>query len=204
MSQCPERLAVADDPPRHLISQVEYARMRGWSKQYVGQLVTKGRIRLVNGMVDPAVADAALAEQYDPGRAVRYRGDRSERIDRDDDGPGVGGSPQGSFAKARTVREHFRALRERLEYEEISGRLISKAVVEDTTFEAGRILRDGVLDAAQRAAERIVAQMPGADLHAVHSIIAAEIATALNEAADRLSARGGVFQTAPFAGTSTP
>ena len=71
------------DPPRHLISQVEYARLRGWSKQYVGQLVAKGRIPLVGGMVDPTAADAALAQHYDPGRSARFRGDRQAR---DDDG----------------------------------------------------------------------------------------------------------------------
>lgn len=47
-----------------------------------------------------------------------------------------------------------------------------------------------MLDGAQRAAERIITLIPQADLHAVHSIIAAEIDAALNDAADRLTARG--------------
>lgn len=117
------------DPPRHLISQVEYARLRGWSKQYVGQLVAKGRIPLVGGMVDPTTADAALAQHYDPGRSARFRGDRQAR---DDDGgaPDPDGALKGPLAKARTVREHFRAMREKLEYEQLAGSLVSRSQIE--------------------------------------------------------------------------
>ena len=42
------------------ISQSEYARRRGVSRQYVSRLVKEGVIRLENGKVDPARADAAL------------------------------------------------------------------------------------------------------------------------------------------------
>ena len=47
------------------ISQSEYARQRGVSRQYVSRLVKEGVIRLKNGKVDPAQADAALAARRD-------------------------------------------------------------------------------------------------------------------------------------------
>ncbi len=55
------------------ISQSEYARRRGVSRQYVSRLVKEGVIRLKNGKVDPAQADAALAARRDPARPLRRK-----------------------------------------------------------------------------------------------------------------------------------
>jgi len=54
-----------------LVSQAEYARKRGVSRQYVGQMVAKGIIRLSNKKVDEDQADIALAAIRDPARAER-------------------------------------------------------------------------------------------------------------------------------------
>jgi hypothetical protein len=51
----------------------------------------------------------------------------------------------GSFAKARTVRKHYRALKERLEYEHATGNLVSKVEVEDEHFTPARMTRDRIL-----------------------------------------------------------
>ncbi len=60
---------------RQLLTQKEYADRKGWSKQYVNQLVKKGRIPLQGGKIDPVVADAALARDRDPTRAPPFRTD---------------------------------------------------------------------------------------------------------------------------------
>ncbi len=52
-----------------LISQSEYARRRGVSRQYVSRLVKQGVIVLENGKVNPVRADAALEARRDPARA---------------------------------------------------------------------------------------------------------------------------------------
>ena len=44
-----------------LVSQAEYARQRGVSRQYVGQMVAKGILKLTGSKVDTDQADAALA-----------------------------------------------------------------------------------------------------------------------------------------------
>ena len=49
------------------------ARRRGVSRQYVSRLVKEGVIRLKNGKVDPAQADAALAARRDPARPMRRK-----------------------------------------------------------------------------------------------------------------------------------
>ncbi len=60
---------------RQLLTQKEYADRKGWSKQYVNQLVKKGRIPLQGGKIDPVVADATLARDRDPTRAPPFRTD---------------------------------------------------------------------------------------------------------------------------------
>lgn len=44
-----------------LITQAEFARMRGFSRQYINKLVNQGRIKLVNGMVDSDATFATVA-----------------------------------------------------------------------------------------------------------------------------------------------
>ena len=54
------------------ISQSEYARRRGVSRQYVSRLVKEGVIRLKNGKVDPAQADAASGSGRNRG-VIRHQ-----------------------------------------------------------------------------------------------------------------------------------
>lgn len=51
-----------------LISQSEWARQQGFTRQYVNKLVSRGLIRLVDGKVDPAQAEAALTAIREPAR----------------------------------------------------------------------------------------------------------------------------------------
>jgi hypothetical protein len=44
-----------------LITQSEYARRQGFSRQYVNKLINKGRIRLVDGLIDSEATLAPLA-----------------------------------------------------------------------------------------------------------------------------------------------
>ena len=54
-----------------LVSQAEYARQRGVSRQYVGQMVAKGILKLTGSKVDTDQADAALAAIREPVRPER-------------------------------------------------------------------------------------------------------------------------------------
>jgi len=46
-----------------LISQSEWARRQGFSKQYVGKLLKLGKIKLTNGKIDEYTANAELESQ---------------------------------------------------------------------------------------------------------------------------------------------
>lgn len=56
---------------RELITKAEYARRRGVSKQAVCKAANTGRITLVDGKVDPEVADVQWARNTDPAQAAR-------------------------------------------------------------------------------------------------------------------------------------
>jgi hypothetical protein len=55
-----------------LISQSEYARRKGVSKQRVNQWVKEGTIRLIEGKVDPEQADEDLGNNLDHGKRMDY------------------------------------------------------------------------------------------------------------------------------------
>ncbi len=105
--------------------------------------------------------------------------------------PGIPGGdeieqPAAPFAKARTVREHFRALRERLEYEHLVGKLVVVQEVEDAGHEAGLMVREVFETSAERIGEAIAAQLR-VDKAQATEIAAAEIRTSLKELRRRLS-----------------
>lgn len=152
MSMPSDEQSSAGHSAGNLLTQKEYARRRGWSKQYVNQLVKQGRIELLNGRIDPVAADVALAGARDPSRGPRFRM-ASEAVPSPGMGahtrqtPGTGS--EGTFVKARTVREHFRALRERMEFEAATGELVRRREVEDAAYEIGVMFREHMMRAAE-------------------------------------------------------
>ncbi len=56
-----------------LLSQSEFAKRQGWSRQYVGKLVRSGKITLVNGKIDPEQAQAAIKAQSEPSTELRVK-----------------------------------------------------------------------------------------------------------------------------------
>lgn len=55
-----------------MITQSEYARRKNVSRQRVGQWVMDGTIRLVDGKVDPDLADRQLEHNLDYGKRMDY------------------------------------------------------------------------------------------------------------------------------------
>ena len=87
------------------------------------------------------------------------------------------------MAKARTVREHFRAMREKLEYEQLAGSLVSRSQIEGACC----AVRDLMVAAAQPAALDLQLRFPGVNAEEAEEIILRRTNDALAEAADRLS-----------------
>ena len=164
-----------------LLSQKEYAAARGWSKQYVNQLVRGGRIQLIDGKIDPIAADEALRRHRDPARQADFRTDGmlADAPASSSDDP-IASRVQGSFAKARTVREHYRAMREKLEFELAAGNLIEKKEVELQQFALARLTRDRILQSAENIASRIVAAFE-IDERKVRELVDTSLLTIVNE-----------------------
>ena len=178
------------------MSQKDYAEARGWSKQYVNQLVKKGRIRLIDGLIDPDETDAALGRTRDPTRAAAFRTDGM-----DESGTSAGGGSSddaarvhGSFAKARTVREHYRALRERLEYEQAAGALVLRHEVEAEQFTIARMTRDRLLQGAHELASTLAADHK-LDEGRLRDQLMEHVVRVLNDVADQMADPGGEEET---------
>ncbi|WP_066018060.1 hypothetical protein [Endozoicomonas atrinae] len=137
-----------------LLSQSEFAKRQGWSRQYVGKLVKSGKITLVNGKVDPEQALAAIKAQSEPSTELRAKSQN---------GTILPASPTDSrqavdFVTARTMREAFKAKMAKMEYEEKAGKLTDASKVKAEAFRAGRIVRDSLLGIPDRLSDVLAAE----------------------------------------------
>lgn len=149
-----------------LITQAEYARRRGVAKSAVAKAVAEGRITLINGKVDPAVADIQWAQntraRADSGRtaapAAADAGAVAPEAQNTASGPEAaqGGPAQPGYADYRAMREKAdaeMAVRANLKD---AGLLVERDRVQRGTFDVVRSFRDAVMVIGQRAAPRCI------------------------------------------------
>lgn len=128
-----------------LVLQAEYARMRGFSRQYVYKLVTRGKIKLKDGKVPVEEADRLLQLSADPARQM-VKAEKENKIaaapplDEDES------VSDPTFTQYRTEREKHAAAMAELQYKEKIGELVRKKDVEHDVFGAFRTLRDSLLN----------------------------------------------------------
>jgi hypothetical protein len=154
-----------------LVSQAEFARRIGVSRQRVGALVRKGLLSLTKGKkLDYARALEALRKADDPAQ------DKARVLD--PDRAGVAKSPAGtpSYGDAKTMREIYMARMAKLKYEEAKKSLVPARQVDDDAFEQARIVRDAMLAIPSRLRERLAAE-DSPEL--CHQMLEAEIELAL-------------------------
>ena len=160
-----------------LVSQAEYARQRGVSRQYVGQMVAKSVIRLTGRKVDTDQADAALAAVREPVRPER----RGEALAAAPDVPALPRS--GSDLPTLLLKTRIKSEVERAKLLEIkakveTGRYVDADDVKATAFNKARVVRDGLLNIPDRLSAVLAAE---SDPAKVHELLAAEIRNALEE-----------------------
>ena len=158
--------------PGERISQAEFARRNGWSKQYVAKLVKQGRIQLEGGKIDPVAAKRAIDQLAEPSTALRETTDVSTPTD---------SRRAVDYATARTMREAFRAKMAKLDYEEREGKLVDARKVRDDAFQTGRMVRDGVLAIPDRMADVLAAE---SDPAKVRQLLIDELETVLEKLSD--------------------
>lgn len=154
------------------ISQRAYARHRGVTHRAVQKAIAAGRIPVTpEGKVDPEAADLAWAANTDeskPRNSVsgtpRPTG-QHVAMSRPLAGPvGPNGSPSG-YQAARTLHETYRARTARLEFERLSGTLVSVEDIRVEAFTIGRRVREAILSLPDRLTPVLAAMSEPADIH---------------------------------------
>ena len=111
-----------------LLSRREYAKHRGVDDKAVRNAIATGRITTIHDMIDPEVAD----KQWDENTRHEF----APRTHTNDD-------RASSIAQSnRQKKETLEIMLKKLEYDEKSGKLISREEVERDVFNAARAARE--------------------------------------------------------------
>ena len=155
----------------NLMTQAEYARHRGCSKVAVGKAVKAGRISLVNGLIDPVVADiqwkqnsrarASNAPAAPDGQLPLETAGLSTRLHTDPaDAP-----KNDDYMVSRTRRESAEAELAELRLAEQHGHLIRVDAVKQALANAFTATRDSLLQIPSRLSAVLAAETDAAKVH---------------------------------------
>lgn len=150
------------------VTQTEFARQSGVSKQYINKLVKMGKIPVLdNGRIDPDLARLALDQIRDPARSLGSEAsdDAGERNpsrpasgdpspEYDDEEPAASKGP--SFNRVSIAHKGWQAKKAELEYRQAAGQLVDKGEVEREAFESARIVRDRMMAIPMEVAGALV------------------------------------------------
>ncbi len=170
-----------------LVSQAEWARRHGFSRQYVSKLIATGVIRLVDGKIDPELADHALAARREPARPARRSpaADLSAPAPRKPSSLGeptefIGSDLPTLLLRARTKSEVEKGKLLELKAKVEAGKFVDVDEVNTAAFNKARVVRDALLNIAARLAPLVAAE---SDERACFDLIDREIRQALEELA---------------------
>lgn len=168
-----------------LLSIRAYARARGRSHVAVLKAVKAGRITLVDGKVDPAIADQQWSANTNPGQShaaaskaaaatletVKAAGSGSEGQPTAGQG-GANGAPNGGqsgpvYAVQRAIREGYMARLARIEYEMKSGKLVEADKVRVKAFNAARRAREMLMGLPDRLSPRLAGETNSFEIHRI-------------------------------------
>ncbi len=163
-----------------LINQSQYAKRRGVSREAVRKAIQDGRITLIDGKIDPAVADIQWEQNTNPAQRrsnPQLFSNAGVPAGIDPDVP-----PEASvynLATARAKREHFDAQMAEMRALRESGELVSASAVAASLTTATAQLRTALEMLPDKLAARIAAET---DSGVVYDMLASEIAIVLNAA----------------------
>jgi hypothetical protein len=154
-----------------LISQAEWARRQGFSKQYVNKLLKSGKIKLVNGMIDEGVANSILTRTRDPNLPLQRKGGGiyEQRDDMHD-----------LLVKTKLKNEIERGKLLEAKVKSETGELISAEKVRQAMFAKGRIIRDGMMNIPDRISSLLANENDAAKIHEILSKEIREVLTELS------------------------
>lgn len=151
-----------------LITQTEFAREIGVSKQYVCYLVKQGIVQLVDGMVDREQANEALLAIRDPSQPLRRKnaenhGERGNKLST-------------MLLKTRIKNEIERGKLLEAKAKAEIGELVAIEEVKREAFNTARVVRNNLLNIPDRVSA-LLASMNEAEK--IHEKLSEEIKTAL-------------------------
>lgn len=158
--------ATAKLPP---VTQAEYARHRGVSREAVRKALRNGRIRAnANGLIDPAAADAAWSVNTVPSLPAADPAAPPEPPAPPEDGTQSGvhySIPKGmTLVEAMTQKAYLSAQRVKLDLEAAARKLVEVALVEDVAFTAAHNARDRLLSLPDRIGDELATITNATDL----------------------------------------
>ncbi|MFW3895929.1 hypothetical protein [Pseudomonas bharatica] len=142
------------------LSRSEYAKSKGWSRQYVGKLVSQARLVITEaGLVDVDASEQYLAMTADPAkRSPKTSGAQREA----QPAPPETAPPSmlpvvPGYQHARARLAQAQAALAETTVREKNGELVSVEVVDAAAFAAGRMLRDQILSLPAQLAPELSA-----------------------------------------------
>ena len=140
-----------------LITQAEFARRRGWTKQYINRLKKEGRLIMVGGLVDDIASKESLEGEVNPLR--KNDGTAGTRKAVEVTTPDGGDNEnKDSLIHHKKKREKYNAELAQLKYEESIGKLVKKVEVDRDGFAVGRIIRDAIQAIPSRMMDALAAE----------------------------------------------
>jgi hypothetical protein len=180
-----------------LVTQAEYARRRGVAKSAVAKAVAERRISLINGKVDPAVADIQWERntraRADSGRATTAGSAGQLALapalaDAAPTPPSIAtpSSMDGAaYSEARARRERAEAEEAEMRTAKIRGTMVLREDVDRGTFEVLREARDRLTAAGRRLASEVASISSAESCEAVidreHRIVLELMVTSFRE-----------------------
>ena len=146
-----------------LISQAEWARKHGFSRQYANQLIKEGTLKAVEGKVDEEQADMALAAIRDLSKTEKRSSQESTEL-----------STLLLKTRIKNEMERGKLLEARAKVE--IGELIAVDEVKQAAFNKARIVRDNLLNIPDRVANLLASVN---DASKIHELLSQEIRNSL-------------------------
>ena len=167
-----------------------YAQHRGVSHTAVAKAIKAGRISVEpDGTIDPAKADAQWARNTLPSQSLNIGAKKpAAKVETGGVSTPVSTPPLETrdavpdYQTSRAIREAYAARLAKLEFDERTGKLISKDEVDIKYFQLARQLRDRMLQIPRKVAPEIVALVVAdPDVRGVTELLEVAIREALEE-----------------------
>jgi hypothetical protein len=155
-----------------LLSLRAYAKHRGVSLAAVQKAIHSGRIApTAEGLIDSDRADAEWNAKTRPGQRRTRPAAGTPR------GPAEAPASGLDYFRARAIRESYLARLAKIEFEERIAKVVDRDEVQVAAFTRGRVVRDNMLNIADRVAATLAAE---SDVDRVHRILSDEIRMAVD------------------------